>query len=380
MRQCLFNLALTTGTLLTFAIRSQAATGLACLDNNTNLSFYGDLRVRYELDWDSHTTSGSLRDDRNRGRIRARAGFGYQFSDAWSVGARVRTGNSDSQQSPHLTFASDDGVRDNLDFVIDRYFLQFKQNGFTGWAGRNTPPFWQQNEMFWDEDVTLTGLAGSYDAHLGKGNLSISGGAFCLPDGGYEFNGQRYSGQLKYSLPVKTSQVTLAAGLHYLNGQSGAKNLRNKNGERDYLIGVASAQWSIPVKGIPFTLGADLFYNFLNYSAADVAPFPAAAAHETLGYVFSAQLGQLKKHGDWLVGYYYAHIETFAVNASYAQDDWFRFGNTTQTDASDYQGHEVRVAYAVSKNINLMARVFLVEAITTQQDGNRVRLDLNWKF
>ena len=380
MRQRLINLTVTAGTLFTLALRSQAATGLAGIDNNTNLTFYGDLRVRYELDWDSHTPSGSVRDDRNRGRLRARAGFGYQLSDAWSVGARVRTGNSDSQQSPHLTFASDDGVRDNLDFVIDRYFIQFKQGGFAGWAGRNMTPFWQQNELFWDEDVTLTGLAANYDLHVGKGNLSIIGGAFCLPDGGYEFNGQMYSGQIKYSQPVKVSQVTLAAGLNYLHGQSGAMNLRNQNGERDYLLGVASAQWGMPVKGIPFTLGADLFYNFLDYRAADVAPFPAADANETLGYVFSAQLGQLKKRNDWMVGYFYAHIETFAVNASYAQDDWFRFGNTTQTDASDFQGHEVRFGYALSKNINLVARVFLVEAITTHQDGNRARLDLNWKF
>jgi hypothetical protein len=38
------------------------------------------------------------------------------------------------------------------------------------------------------------------------------------------------------------------------------------------------------------------------------------------------------------------------------------------------------VAYALSKNINVMGRLFLVEAITTEQDGNRFRLDLNWKF
>ena len=380
MKQRLIYLAVTTGTFLALAARSQAATGLEWIDNNPNLTFYGDIRVRYELDWDSHTTSGSLRDDRNRGRVRARAGFGYQLADNWSIGARVRTGNTDSQQSPHLTFTSDDGVTDNLNFVLDRYFAQFKHGGWAGWVGRNTTPFWQQNELFWDEDVTPTGLAASYDTRLGKGNLSIVGGAFCLPDGGYELNGQMFAGQVKYSLPVKHSQITAAAGLHYLRGEGGADNLRNRNGERDYLVGVANFQWSIPVKKIPFALGADVFYNFLDYNAADVAPFPASSVNQTLGYVFSAQLGQLKQGHDWMVGYYYAHIETFAVNASFAQDDWFRFGNSTQTDASDFQGHEVRLGYALSKNIHLVARVFLVEAITTRQDGNRVRLDLNWKF
>ena len=118
----------------------------------------------------------------------------------------------------------------------------------------------------------------------------------------------------------------------------------------------------------------------MDYSAAEAAPLAAVNRDETLGYVFSATLGQLKKRRDWLVGYYYAHIETFAVNAAYAQDDWSRFGSATQSDASDFEGHEIRLAYAFSKNVNLMARMFLVDAITTRQDGNRFRLDLNWKF
>jgi hypothetical protein len=111
-----------------------------------------------------------------------------------------------------------------------------------------------------------------------------------------------------------------------------------------------------------------------------VAPFPPADDDETFGYVLSATIGQLKKQHDWLVGYYYAHIETFAVNAAYAQDDWVRFGTGPQTHSSDFKGHEIRAAYAVSKNINLMARLYLVDAITTVQDGNRFRLDLNWRF
>jgi hypothetical protein len=353
---------------------------LEWIDNNTNLTFYGDLRLRYELDWDSQNASGVERDDRHRGRIRARAGFNYQVSEAWSFGSRVRTGDSRSQQSPHLTFAGDDGVRDELDFVVDRYFVQFKQDGLTSWAGRNVTPFWQQNELFWDEDVTPTGIAASYDIRAGGGVLSAVAGGFFLPDGGYDLNGQMLSGQLRYTLPVKPSQFTVAGGLHFMNGDSGANNLLNRNGERDYLIGVGSAQWSIPIGSMPFALGADIFYNFKDYDAEDVFPFPSEDDDETLGYVLSAQYGQLKERHNWLVGYSWAHIETFSVNASYAQDDWIRFGTGAQTDASDFEGHEIRAGYAVSRNINLLARLYLVEAITTEQDGNRFRVDLNWRF
>jgi len=374
---------LALATLLAATLSAEgASTGLRWIDSNTNLTVYGDIRLRYEADWDSQTTTGAPRDDRNRGRIRARLGFGYRLSDEWSAGARVRTGNSRSQQSPHLTFSADRGGRDDLDFVVDRYFLQYKRGTFTGWGGRNGSPFWQQNELFWDEDVTPTGLAGTYDWKLAKGTLSAIAGAFYLPDGGYDLNGRMLAGQLKYTAPINKSQITTAAGLFYMDGASGARNLRNQNGARDYLIGVAGAQWSIPIRKLPFALGADLFHNFKDYAAGDPLSMIGAIDHhnETLGYVLSAQLGQLKDKNNWLLGYYYSHIETFSVNASYAQDDWHRFGSATQTDASDFEGHEFRAGYALTKSINILARLYLVEAITTVQNGSRFRVDLNWKF
>lgn len=368
------------GLLLTGTAAGQAATGLSWIDANTNLTIYADIRLRYEVDWDSQTAAGAMRDDRHRGRIRARVGFEYKFADGWSIGSRVRTGDSRSQQSPHLTFVADDGPRDEADFVVDRYFLQFKRGNWTAWGGRNSSPFWQQTELFWDEDVTPTGVAGTYDTALSQGRLSAIAGAFYLPDGGYELNGQMLAAQAKYTLPIKPSTFTLASGIFFMNGDEGASNLRNRNGARDYAIGTAGAQWSIPVFGRPFSLGADIYHNFEDYSMADIRPLAAANQDEDLGYVFSVQWGQLREKNDWLVGYYYSHIETFAVNASYAQDDWIRFGSGAQTDASDFEGHELRVGYALSKHINLVARLYLVEAITTRQDGNRFRLDLNWRF
>ena len=44
------------------------------------------------------------------------------------------------------------------------------------------------------------------------------------------------------------------------------------------------------------------------------------------------------------------------------------------------EGSELRFAYALEKNMNLVARLYLVEAITTGEDGSRFRLDLNYTF
>lgn len=345
------------------------------------LSLSGDVRLRYEWDWDSQNAAGVPRNDRDRARVRVRLGAGYKLNDQWSIGARLRTGDRSSQQSPHLTFYTSDGTSDDFAVGLDRYFLQFKHDAVTAWAGRNTAPFWQQNELVWDEDVTPTGLAASMDHKLGGGrSLTTTAGAFAMPDGLTHLNGHVYAGQLKYAQAVQTSQLIAAASFYSFDGKNGARFLRNRNGARDYAIGVGSLQWSTPVEGRPLALGVDLIRNFKDYHAADVAPFAASQSNQRDGYAFSAQWGALKKERDWFAGYTYAHIETLAVNASYSQDDWARFGTGPQSDVTDFKGHEFRAGYAITKNLNLMARLFLVKAITTVQDGKRCRVDLNWKF
>jgi Putative porin len=367
------------GTLFSNGVISHAATEPA--KSTSPFTFSGDLRLRYEWDWDSQNVAGVARTDRDRARYRARANIGYQFAPAWSLGARARTGNRLSQQSPHLTFISNDDITDDFAVSLDRYYLQFKQGSWLAWGGRNTTPFWQQNEMFWDEDVTPTGIAGSHETKLTQGSLTATAGAFYLPDGAVDLNGSMVGGQVKYSLPVKPSQFTFAGGLYSFDGKSGAQNLRNRNGARGYLIGVLSAQWSTTVdRGRPFTLGADLIKNFEDYDTADVLPFAPTKAHDTIGCVFSVLYGQLKHPRDWQVGYYYAHIETFAANASYAQDDWARFGSATQSDLTDIKGHELRATYVITKQLNIGTRLFLVDAITSIQNAKRLRIDLNWKF
>ena len=44
--------------LLAAVSHSRAVTGLDWIDNNTNLTFYGDLRLRYEVDRASQNAAG----------------------------------------------------------------------------------------------------------------------------------------------------------------------------------------------------------------------------------------------------------------------------------------------------------------------------------
>lgn len=342
---------------------------------------YADFRFRFESDWDSVNSAGIPRTDRHRLRARGRLGLKFELSDEWTADIRARTGDTESQQSPHLTFYEfDSGNSDDFSGFLDRYYLQRRTDEITYWFGRNQFPFWKTNELFWDDDVTITGAAISGDLDFLGDGFSGTAGAFYLPDGGLQLNGRMYAAQLVHERAVGGAQLTLAQGLYFLDGEPGADFLRNGNGARDYAISGTQAQIVGNVLGVPVTLGADLYANLHDYSTTDPDPFTAANANEDLGYVFSVALGELKEKGDIQIGYFYAHIETFSVNASYAEDDWERFGSPTQTDSSNFKGHEFRITYKICPKLEVMARLFDVDSLTSVEDGMRFRLDFNYRF
>lgn len=87
-----------------------------------------------------------------------------------------------------------------------------------------------------------------------------------------------------------------------------------------------------------------------------------------------------RKTWAWEIDYTFGYVEKLAINASYAQDDWVRWGSGSQTDSSDFRGHEAGLRYWLTEAVDVHARFYSVEAITTRQDGLRFRIDLNYKF
>ncbi len=352
-----------------------ALTEAAIFEKN-GLEISGDFRARAEADFDSQRASGSGRDDRTRIRIRARLGLDYQASDVFSFGLRLRPGAGDSHQSPHITVLDfDDNDTGDADFNFDKWFLKAKGEKAWGWIGRNSLPFWKQNELYWDDDVTPAGLAFGFKNGTGESSFAFNGGYFSLPVGMQEFAGNLAAAQLVYS----AKGFTVAAGLLDVDANpadADARRLLRNNGQRDYSIWVGSLQGKLG----KWTLGADVMHNDESYSPSDPDPVTAANHDQTDGFVLSVKYGGTQAKGDWLAAVYYAEIETFAVHASYAQDDWVRWGSAVETRGSDMEGSELRFAYALEKNMNLVARLYLVEAITTQEDGSRFRLDFNIKF
>ncbi len=370
--------------LLGFMVAAPAA---AAIYESDKLKVYGDFRLRLEQDWDSQTSSGSDRDDRLRTRVRVRLGMNYKPTDMFDLGVRLRTGSDDSQQSPHITVIDfDDNDTGDAHFNFDKWYLKAKQGGLWGWVGRNGLPIWKPNELFWDDDVTPAGIAAGYDFNVGDGSkLGINAGYFSLPAGMQEFCGNMAHGQAVLKTSMGGAGLTAAVGVFGMDegasdsSESDCDLYQRNNGERDYTIWVGNLQAKLKAGGRPLAIGADFMHNTEDYALTDPG-ITATNQDETDGWDVYVKYGGTKNKGDWLLGYWYADIEQFAVNSSFAQDDWVRWGSATQTRASDMKGHELRAAYGLGGGMNLVARLYLVEAITSIEDGNRFRLDFNYKF
>lgn len=359
--------------------------------DTARLVVYSDIRFRLEHDWDSTAGDGSKRDDRLRSRARLRLGFDAVIDEVWSANFRLRTGSDDSQQSPHITLFDFNGNdRGSADIVADLWYLQYSAGGFNGWAGRNRLSLWRQNELFLDDDVTFSGLGGSYKHALDDGMIMFNLNFTSAPAGMRAWSGEVTAVQFAYERNYESSGLTLAAGYMGLNSDqndpSGAVLLTNNN-TRDYNVLMLQGQYRTELLSSPLAVGLDFARNLKDYSDAATGSFSEFHQKDKNAWVASVLWGSSRSSGDWQFGYYYAHIEALAVSSSYAQDDWVRWGNADQTRGTNMQGSEFRAVYTTSSRANIMARLYLVRAIKllnesdlSREDGKRIRIDYNYRF
>ena len=348
------------------------------------IDIYGDFRFRFEEDWDSARSNSTERSDRARARIRGRIGLKITPNEFFEINSRLRTGNKDNQQSPHWTIADfSNNSTGTHALVFDKWYGKLKKDHLWAWGGRNGLPIWKQNELLWDDDATVIGgAAGVKNFPFGLGRVSVNGGYVLLPDGMTETHGEMGFGQFIYTTSMGSVGLTVAGGVLAITDEdTSSTNLLSGNDLRDYTIWVGNFQVKSEVASIPVNLGFDIMYNSEDYSTTDLIDTPTGTTDDdTEGFVFQIRLGKQNKQEDWLVGYSYADIETLAVHASYAQDDWMRWGSATQTRASDFHGHEFRVAYVLPWKWTVLARLYTVESNNNPEDGERFRIDFNRKF
>lgn len=151
---------------------STAASKINLASSVKSITFYGDLRMRYELR-DGKVNQGDLNganaiyghndsQDRSRWRYRLRFGFKGDLYDNFFYGMRAATGYQ-NDRSGNVTFGDTDngGVFGNAKSLIgiDRIYLGYKPaDWITLTGGKMENPFYTTN-LVWDDNLSPTGAA-----------------------------------------------------------------------------------------------------------------------------------------------------------------------------------------------------------------------------
>lgn len=338
------------------------------------LEIYSKTTLRYESDSRSPRSS-----DRHRGRISQWLGWRYEFLERWSVENRWRTGTRENQHSPTITVLRlDDNKFGQRSVVADLFKVDYHGDGLDLQVGRVLPVFWYNTDYFWDKDVTNLGADLAFKLSSEGGTWIARGGAYKLPDGMVNFNGELYGLQVQHDRVCSNVgdnvKMRLAGGLFYMAGSPDAEFLKNGDGDREYLTGIASASVSGILAGKLLSAGADFIYNFHDYDSADANKVTRNHADDRLGAGLALSFGQNKEAGDWRLRYNYAYVEKLAVNGAYASDTISRF------DTSNYRGHDFRGIYSLHKNVTTMLRLMISEQINGSDENVRFRWDTALKF
>jgi len=360
-------------------------------DSESRLDLFGDLRLRLEQDWDSRRGDNTKRDDRLRLRFRLRGGFMYKFDERWSARVSIRGGQDESQQSSHITIKDFNGGDDGpYDFNFDHWHLKYQSDGLEAWIGRNEPSFLHQTELFVFDNITYAGAGGSYRHEVGDSLWYASFNYLQLPVGMEDFVGSRFIGQVVYNREFESAGFSIGLGYDLSDADADdpkGELLLTDNNTRDYSVLSVQLQYRDSFLDQPIKLGLDYSNNLEDYSDEPTDSFSAFHADDVNGYVGFVQWGDTSDPGDWQVSYFYAYQGALATNSSYVQDEWVRWGSGGQTRATNIRGSEFRLRHTISRRMNIVARLFLVDAVdflepddNAKETGNRFRVDWNIRF
>jgi len=171
--------------------------------------WYGDLRLRYEAFSYDDDAFGNDKDNRYRGRYRARFGFKKTVNDSLKVGVRLASGGGDLDSTNRSFGESPDFGGDGIFF--DRAWLDLKLVDQSGMSmnlvgGRVANPYlWKEGKDFviWDGDINMTGayLATSFKP-AEKTELFITLGSFIAREKSTEADPKIVGAQVGYTTAV----------------------------------------------------------------------------------------------------------------------------------------------------------------------------------
>ncbi len=356
---------------------------------NRKLDFSGDFRFRIEQDWNARKSDGTYSEDRSRLRYRFRFGLNYSIDKHSSFGGRIRSGNINDQQGPHITLGGNGkGEFGLVQIGFEKLFYKYESKKLIGWIGKNSIPLKKLHELFWNDNVFPEGVGLKYK-FVDNGNklfshLTFNTGHFIIKSNNQSFAKDSYLQIFQFDLKLFQNKLNLFPGFYAF------RNIGNfPDAQQTYFLNYSIFHIGVDLsllKKSHLNVGLELYNNFTDYSNHEsiLTPFK----DQKNGFVVTLKYGKLEKKGDWTVQLFYARMQKFAIVDYFAQNDWARWDyssiGASGARISNFHGSEIQVGYAFKEKFNLILRTYFVEQLVKvgdfKENGNRIRLDLNIGF
>ena len=354
-----------------------------------DLTFFGDLRLRYE-----HRSSDGIQlRERNRYRFRLRFGFIKSWlDDQMKVGFRLASGDNNTNfgRSTDQTFT---GGFNKKDVWIDQAYAMYSPNAIPGLTviGGKIPNILEHTDLMFDSDLNPEGFAVAYQrelfgvevfgkfAHIVVNEVNQQNAAGTI---GHDTILNVYQAGFKAPLPGGIKATVAASWYDFENYEDAANTVvaalgaGGVNGwNRDMKIINVLAKVDFKACGLPWQVYFDWVHN--SEDNDETADFENADD----GYALGVTVGKNKKQGDWSTGYQFKYIE-FNATPAILNDADFSTDGPGLGATTNVKGHVFRAAYNLTDFLVAGGNIFLVQPITGDRDENNfiMQFDLVWKF
>lgn len=398
----------------------QAKTGIA--DWVTGLKFSGDFRGRFE----QNNAESTEYWDRNRYRMRLRAGVVASLGEQFDVGFRFATGNPQTNPGGALVGGAPITANQDLNSLESRKFL-WVDAAYARWnavqtgdftlaatIGKMDNPFLLSN-MVWDYDINPEGAALQSTYKLADHHtLKFNGAFFALDElnqgvgaiptlspsrDPFVFGGQflvdsKWTPKIDTSLGIAVFDIGNRDAL-----SSKIQPYYNSGSSRDATTGALVHNYNpiIGTAAVTYTLDSFPLYpdKFPIKVSGEYMYNPAASAQNT-GYRAGVTFGKAGKKNAWEVAYRYQRLEADAWFDALVDDDnggFYATGNPQLTGTgksngwfggTNVKGHLVQATYNFTDFCNFTFTYYLndliINAPAKSSDAGHFMADIMWKF
>ncbi len=342
------------------------------------VKFKGDLRLRYQGEKTDEKADSPQRD---RYRLRWRAGIVADVTENWEAGFGFASG-SDDPRSTNQTFENAFQTPDaRLDYAYAKY-TPFKSLSLIGGKFKN--PIWTPKDLLWDGDIMPDGVAATFFHKFSDAMKVFVTPAFFILE---EFSNTTKDPNLlavQAGLEAKLGMPYIKiAGTWYnftnVEGNvfphSSKSNSLDSNGKLfyDYDSFAAGAEIGVNLKGPVPTVA--VFGEYVISDGDD--DLDKDGNKDNTGYLVGLKVGHNKidKLLDWQFKYNYRELE---------KDAWVDFlpDSDFYSGATDTKGHEVEVTIGLAKHVSFGIDYYHSQPIRkhSEREQDLIQADLVLKW